>query len=355
MRDRTLDPDLLKHDSSDMLSKVASLPEQLRSGMALAAEAWGPLKGLRPRHLVIAGMGGSAIGAEILRSFALDRLEVPISIFRGYDLPRFVGKDSLVVCSSYSGNTAEALACFDSAIESGAGLACVCSGGDLLERAKEHSIPCLKLPGGYPPRAAVGYSFAALLGLVVHTGMMEHGEDEVAECSETLEGLSEVYSSAGTGGNAALLLARSLLDRVPLVYCGDCLAAVALRWKNQFCENSKKLAFVGILPEMTHNDIMGWEVDLKGIEPGVVFLRSAREHPGVAARFPFLREVVTKTGDFCGEFWGGGAGLLTQIFSLIVLGDYVSVYLALLRGLDPTPIDTIDEMKSRMKKGNLEA
>ena len=350
-----MDPDLLKHDSSGMMSKVGSLPEQLRSGMDLAVEAWQPLRGFMPDDLVVAGMGGSAIGAEILRTFADDRLPFPMSICRGYNLPRFVGEGSLVICSSYSGNTAEALACFDSALRSGARVGCVCSGGDLLGKAKEHSIPCLKLPTGYPPRAAVGYSFAALLGLVVHTGMMEYREDEVAECAEILEGLSRVYSEVGAGGNAALLMAKGLLDRIPLVYCGTCLAAVALRWKNQFCENSKKLAFVGILPEMTHNDIMGWEIDRKGIEPGVVFLRSSLEHPGVAARFTFLRDVVARTGSFCGEFWGSGPGLLAQIFSLILLGDYASVYLALLRGLDPTPIETIDEMKSRLEKENLEA
>ena len=350
-----MDRELLKLDSSDMLSKVGSLPDQLRSGMDLAREAWKPLAGLKPDNLVIAGMGGSAIGAEILRSFAVDRLPVPIGICRDYSLPGFVGERSLVICSSYSGNTREALSCFDEALSSGAALGCVCSGGELLARASKHSVPYLKLPGGYPPRAAVGYSFAALLGLVVHTGMVDYGDDGVAECSETLEGLCRIYSVADGDRNAALLIAGSLLERIPLICCGNRLAAVGLRWKNQFCENSKKMAFVGILPEMTHNDIMGWEVDHEGIEPGVVFLRSAHEHPGVTSRFPFLRDLVGRTGGFCGEFWGSGTGLLTQVFSLILLGDYASVYLALLRGLDPTPIATIDEMKSRMKDGNLEA
>ena len=151
-----MDRDLLKHDSSDMLSKVADLPAQLRSGMDLAKEAWQPLAGLKPDNLVIAGMGGSAIGAEILRSFAVGRLPVPMTICRDYGLPGFVGEGSLVICSSYSGNTNEALACFDSALRSGAKLGCVCSGGDLLERARGHSVPYLKLPGGYPPRPCWG-------------------------------------------------------------------------------------------------------------------------------------------------------------------------------------------------------
>jgi len=106
---------------------------------------------------------------------------------------------------------------------------------------------------------------------------------------------------------------------------------------------------------MTHNDIMGWEVDHEGMKPGVVLLRSSCEHPGVASRYPFVKALVGKTGAFCGEFWGSGKELLTQIFSLILLGDYASVYLALLRGLDPTPIATIDEMKARMKDGKVEA
>jgi glucose/mannose-6-phosphate isomerase len=350
-----LDRDIMKIDSSDMLLKVAGLPEQLRQGMALARQAWEPLADMRPDNVVVAGMGGSAIGAEILRSIAVESLPVPMAICREYNLPGFVGKGTLVVCSSYSGNTSEALSCFDGALRSGAGLACVCSGGELLDRARRHAVPCLKLPGGYPPRAAVGYSFAALHGLAVRIGMLDAGDLGVAECLETMEELTEVYSSSEAGRNPAVLIARSLLTRTPIVYSGNRLAAVALRWKNQFCENSKKLAYVGILPEMTHNDIMGWEVDHKGIDPAVVFLRSAHEHPGVASRFSFLKGLIGRTGSFCGEFWGSGTGLLTQVFSLILLGDYASVYLALLRGLDPTPIATIDEMKSSIEGGSLEA
>jgi glucose/mannose-6-phosphate isomerase len=355
LKDGTLDRDLLKLDASDMLSKIGSLPGQLRAGMELARAAWAGLGGKKPAQLVIAGMGGSAIGAEILKSHVADRLGLPVVICRDDRLPGFVNRDSLVVVSSYSGNTREALACFDGALGAGAALGCVTSGGELLMRAERNSVSALVLPGGYPPRAAVGYSFAALLGLLVHTGMITFRDEELAECVEHLEGLCRIYSSPEAGRNAALLIARKLLGRIPLIYCTNRLGAVGLRWKNQFCENSKRLAFVGLLPEAMHNDIMGWEVDHKGIEPGVIFLRSGDEAAEPARVFAFMRDLVGTRGEFCGEFWGSGAGPLTQIFSLILLGDYASVYLALMRGLDPTPIRTIDELKARLKDDETEA
>ena len=350
-----MDRDLLKLDASNMLAKIGGLPDQLWAGLDLAGVAWKSLKGMNPAHLVIAGMGGSAIGAEILRSYVAERLAMPVVISRDDHLPGFVGRDSLVIVSSYSGNTREALACFEAALKAGARVGCVTSGGELLTRALDHTVPALVLPGGFPPRAAVGYSFTALLGLLVHTGMIEFRDEEMAGCVEHLKGLCRIYSSPEAGENAALLIARSLVDKIPIIYCTNALSAIGLRWKNQFCENSKRLAFAGLLPEMMHNDIMGWEVDSKGIEPGVIFLRSRGEAPLPARMFAYIRDLVGRKGRFCGEFWGSGAGQLAEIFSLILLGDYASVYLALMRGIDPTPIRTIDELKARLKDEETEA
>jgi glucose/mannose-6-phosphate isomerase len=346
---------LLKLDASNMVSRIGGLPDQLWAGLDLAGVAWKPLMGMEPAHLVVAGMGGSAIGAEILSSYVAGRLSVPVIICRDDHLPGFVGRDSLVIVSSYSGNTREALACFEAALRAGTRLGCVTSGGELLRRALDHTVPALVLPGGFPPRAAVGYSFAALLGLLVHTGMIEFQDEEMAGCVEHLKGLCRIYSSPERGENAAVLIAQSLLDRIPIIYCTNALSAIGLRWKNQFCENSKRLAFAGLLPEVTHNDIMGWEVDRKGIEPGLIFLRSRDEAPESARMFAYIRDLVGEEGGFCGEFWGSGAGQLAEIFSLILLGDYASVYLALIRGIDPTPIRTIDDLKARLRDEETEA
>jgi glucose/mannose-6-phosphate isomerase len=350
-----LEEDLRKLDASDMLAKIADLPDQLRAGADLAGDAWESLRGIRPALVVIAGMGGSAIGAEILLSYVMDRMAVPALLWRDDRLPGFVDGRSLVVVSSYSGNTPEALACFEGALQSGATVCVVSSDGELLELAGRRSVPHVRLPSGYPPRAAVGYSFSALLTLLDRTGTVESRRDDILECADTLEGLCEMYSSPGTGRNTAMLIAKSLLRRIPIVYCSNRLSAVGLRWKNQFCENSKRLAFAGFLPEMTHNEVMGWEVDHEGLEPGVILLRSSTESPRTDTSFAFIRELVAGGGGFCGEYWGTGPGLLSQIFSLILLGDYASVYLALLRGLDPTPIATIDDLKTRLRGESMEA
>jgi glucose/mannose-6-phosphate isomerase len=149
--------------------------------------------------------------------------------------------------------------------------------------------------------------------------------------------------------NPAVGLAGRLQGRVPVIYCDSSMAAVGRRWKNQFSENSKLPAMAGYLPEMTHNDVMGWEGELD-FHPGVVLLRHSGERPPVRAAFDFIRDLISARDSLCGEFAGVGSSLLSRMFSHILLGDYTSVYLALLRGLDPTPIDTIGKLKSRIGK-----
>jgi glucose/mannose-6-phosphate isomerase len=329
-----------------MLGKIAKTPDQLRQGFDLGREAWKPLAGVRPSTLVVAGMGGSAMGGDLLRSYLLRQSGTAVTVSRGYGLPGFAGGDALVVVSSYSGNTEEALACLRVALERKARIVCITSGGGLIAEAEKHSIPVAQLPDGYPPRAALGYSFGALLALAYSVGMCASPEDDLAECIDTLKGLKNIYSPGGASDNEALSVARELINRIPLVYCSDELGAVGLRWKNQFCENSKKLAFLSLLPEMSHNDIMGWEIDDESSRWGVVVLRMHEDHPRVPPRFAFIEGLIRDRGAFCGEFWSVGSSKLAQVFSLILLGDYASVYLALMRGIDPTPIATIDRLKA---------
>jgi glucose/mannose-6-phosphate isomerase len=349
-----LDVEALKLDSSDMLGKIASMPDQLRTGFDLGRETWKPLAGLKPGALVVAGMGGSAMGGDLLRSYALRQSEIPVTVSRGYSLPEFVGSDALVVVSSYSGNTEETLACLRDAIKRDAKIVAVTSGGELLAAAERLSMPCVRLPEGYPPRAALGYSFGALLALAGSVGVCAAPDQNLAGCIDTLGNLNDAYAPVDSSDNQALVLARELVDKTPLIYCGDELSAVGLRWKNQFCENSKKLAFLSLQPEMSHNDIMGWEIDDESIRGGVVFLRMRDEHPRIEARFAFLEQLIRDKGTFCGEFWGVGSSLLAEVFSLILLGDYSSVYLALMRGVDPTPIATIERLKVRIGKEGTE-
>jgi len=345
-----LDKDKLALDSRDMLAKVGSLPEQLDEGIECASAIWSDAEWPDPSMLVVAGMGGSAIGGEILKSYLAKDGRTPIVVCRGYTLPGYVGPGSVVVVSSYSGNTAEALSCLDMAIRRKVRVACITSGGELKARARRMSIPFVELPPGYPPRAAVGHSFAALLALAWQLGLCQPDRDALEECAGELRRLRGVYSEPDSSGNTAMFVARSLLEVTPVLYCASELKAVALRWKNQICENSKKMAFAGLLPEMSHNDLMGWETPEPGLRAGIVFLRVPGEHPRVSAAFPLVREIIKDRASFCGECWGSGTSLISRLFSLILLGDYASVYLALLRGLDPTPIATIDGLKSRLER-----
>lgn len=336
-------------DKSGMLGTIASLPGQLRDGLEIGRDAWKGLTRARPVGMVVGGMGGSAIGADVLRAYLADRGSRPVFVCRDYGLPAFAGRDTLVVISSYSGNTEEALSCLEDAVKRGARLVCISTGGSVLERARELGVPFAVIPAGLPPRGALGYSFAPLLALALSAGLYEHDQDECDECVEVLEKLVARYSALDDG-NEAITLARKLLDRVPIVYTSNRIDAVGVRWKGQFSENSKKLAFANVLPEMNHNEIMGWEIEDSVIRPGVVLLRWAGDNEQMVKRFGFLGEAVKTWADLCGDFTGEGEGLLSQMFSLIVLGDYVSFYLALLRGVDPTPVGTIENLKIRLKE-----
>jgi glucose/mannose-6-phosphate isomerase len=335
-------------DSSDMLGKIGSLPQQLPLGLRIGREAWSGMPTLRPDAIVIAGMGASAIVGDLLRLYLSGKASVPVFVVRGYGLPRFVGPNSLVVVSSYSGNTEEALACFGDALGLKAAVVSITSGGALLDESARRGLPCAKIPPGFPPRAGLGWCFSALLALAWRAGLCEDPGDELGRCTRDLESLKRVYLEPQGKPNPARELAEQLVPRMPLIYCGTELDAVGLRWKNQFSENSKKLAFVSVLPEANHNDLMGFEGETD-IAAGVIVLRSCDEHPGTARGLALVKDLTRGRGHFCGEFWASGSSLLCRMFSLILLGDYASVYLALARGIDPTPIATIDGIKARLR------
>jgi len=336
-------------DSADMLGKIKSFPGQMIAGFDLGSEAWRSVR-LAPQAVVIAGMGASATGGDLLRLYLFGQSRVPVFVFRDFRLPVFIGRGSLVVVSSYSGDTEEALSCLDDAEGKGADVVCVTSGGKLLREAHSRSIPHVVLPKGFPPRASLGYSFSALLALAHKVGLCPDPTAELRECAQHLDEISTIYSSDAQD-NIASRLAADLGARIPIICSSGALDAVGLRWKNQFCENSKRLAFVSILPEGNHNDVMGWEGSSSAIDAGIVVLRTTDEHPRVARVLAHARDIYGGKARFCGEFWGGGSSLLCRMFSLILLGDYASYYLALGNGVDPTPIATIEKIKTWLRNG----
>ncbi len=344
----TLD-DIRRVDTDGMYDALRRFPSQWREGRALAAQAaFGGVRLDRRGGVLVAGMGGSAIGGDLLRALALESGPAPVVVSRSYRLPGWVGARTLVVVSSYSGDTEETLAAMDEALRRQARVVCVTTGGQVLGRAKGEGLPYVKMPGGLPPRAALGYSLTALLVLAERIGLLDVGEAAWQEAEALLE--RQAAALADPAGNEALDLATALRSRLPFVYSSEGLMApVNLRWRTQLQENSKVQAAGNVFPELNHNEIMGWELpsDLLA-RIGVVVLRDRGDHPRVHRRIEATRTLLEPRAGCWIEAQSRGTHPLARMLSLVHLGDWVSFYLALLRGVDPTPIPLIDRLKERL-------
>jgi glucose/mannose-6-phosphate isomerase len=333
-----------------MADLLSSFPGQLRG-----AARTSPGLSLPPpdsiHNVIVTGMGGSAIGGDVARAAVLDDARVPIFVNRDYLLPAFAGRASLVIASSYSGNTEETLQAYSAARRMGSSVACITSGGRLAAMARADCQPLLLIPGGLPPRAALGHSVAAILSVLQSAGLVKDVGAPLKEAADLLEGLALRYGAdTPEERNPAKTIARLLHGRVVAVYAsGRILEAAAYRWRCQIEENAKNLALHHTLPEMNHNELVGWEwpaEQLKGI--GVVFLRDRRDHAHTQRRFELTRDIV---GQRCGvthEVWTEGESALARILSVIHLGDWASYYMACLNRVDPTAIAAIDYLKREL-------
>ncbi|HVP40153.1 MAG TPA: bifunctional phosphoglucose/phosphomannose isomerase [Candidatus Saccharimonadales bacterium] len=344
--------DLARLDPSGMCARVAGLgADAVRAHQAAAALDWAARP--RPRAVAVCGMGGSAIAADLLRGYLADELEFPVEVVRDYRLPAWVGPECLVVASSYSGNTEETVAAYAEARRRGAPRAAVCSGGRLAELAREDGAPRAALPPGYPPRAALAWSFFTLLGAFVKWGFAGSREREVAAAVRQLERAAEELGPAvPEAANPAKRLARALHRRLPVVYAAACpLEPVALRWRQQLNENAKTLAHQLSLPEQNHNEVEGWAHPpelLRGC--AVVLLRDRGEHPRVRARFDLAVPHAAAAGAAVHAVESRGETLLERLLGLVVTGDWVSVYLAFLNHVDPTPVARLEALKKRLEE-----
>ncbi|MCX7750863.1 MAG: bifunctional phosphoglucose/phosphomannose isomerase [Candidatus Bipolaricaulota bacterium] len=324
-------------DRSGMGEVLRRFPRQCREGLELgrAVDA-APFAGFR--RVVALGMGGSGIAGALLSSL------VPIEVVavRDYRLPPWVGEESLVVALSYSGDTEETLAAFRGARGRTGQLLAVTSGGKLGRLCAHEGIPWIEIPKGYQPRAALGYLLFPLLGLFENLGLAP----DLTEALEVLEAMAEELSSEAS---EALGLAQALAGRVPLVYGAGATAPVAYRWKTQLNENAKTPAFWAELPELCHNEVVAYELQGKHLPQGtVVFLRTGHDHPRVALRIEILKELLQARGLPWLEVAGRGESPAAQVLSLLYLGDWTSYGLALLYGVDPTPVAIIRELKDRL-------
>ncbi|MCL5036935.1 MAG: bifunctional phosphoglucose/phosphomannose isomerase [Chloroflexi bacterium] len=340
--------ELSRIDPTGFLRCTHGLPGQVREAVKLGRSL--EVEPEEFRSIVMLGMGGSAIGGELLSSCFKNSARVPLTVVRDYEVPAFVGEGSLVLTVSYSGNTEESLSSYRQARDRGAAMVTFSSGGILAEEAKKTGHPHLILPGGLAPRAAIAYTFFPPALLLSGMGILPDISADIEETCKILDELSDEWSpDRPVDVNLPKKTAENLWGRIPVIYGAGPQGAVAYRWKCQINENARLHAFSHTLPEMNHNEIMGWahpDTDYRKFAP--VLLRGA-EHPRNALRSDILRKILEeKTGAL--EFEGEGNSLLSRLFSLIYLGDLTSVYMAILGGIDPLPVRLIEDFKKELAR-----
>jgi glucose/mannose-6-phosphate isomerase len=337
-------------DASDQLTDVLAIPEHLRDALWKVESAdldeWDS-----PAGLVVAGMGGSAIGGRLARAALGDHASRPILSARAYGLPPWTTPDTTVLCASYSGNTEEALACYEAAGALGARRIVVTAGGELAELARRDGVPVIPVAGGFQPRAAVAYMTVAALEVAGMCGAGPRLASEIDVAADHLEALVSEWGPDGADDSLSKSLARGLHGTVPVVSGAGLTTPLAYRWKTQFNENAKIPAFAAELPELDHNEIVGWDSAADLGRFSAVFLDDCDLHPRVKARIELTEQLVAPNAAGTFRVASRGQTTVERVFSLVLLGDLVSLYLAVLRGVDPTPVMTIERLKAELAAG----
>ena len=339
-RPMTAVPDLLRAaDPSGQVDDVLALPDHLRDALWRVESA-----GIAPftsTGLVVAGMGGSAIGADLATVAFGARLTAPLVVARGYELPAWLRPDRAVLCSSYSGDTEETLACYEAAEALGTRRVAATTGGRLAELARRDGVPVIGLPAGLQPRAAVGYTFVCAAEVAALAGVADAIRTEIDSSAAHLEGMREgILERAGEIG-------RQLEGALPIVYGADLTAPVGYRWKCQMNENAKLPAFSHGLPEADHNEIVGWGGS-DAWPLAAIFLADRDQHPRVRQRLELTAEIVAPHAAAVIQLETEGESRTERLLWAVMLGDLVSLQVAALRGVDPRPIDAIERLKDRL-------
>lgn len=336
-------------DPEDMWGAVSGFSAQLTEAARIPLPDLKPIEVNRIRNIIFCGMGGSAIGGDLLRSYLWNDLLVPMWINRDYTLPAFVNEHTLAIVSSYSGNTEETLSAYRQASEAGAQVLGICSGGGLGEQLSEAGRPMIHIPGGMQPRAALGLSFIPMVRTFHRLGFTTRDVDtEINETISLVNDLKKKYE-LDDNNNTAYQLARRLIGTVPIIYSVPELAVVGIRWKGQMAENAQMLAFTNQLPEMNHNEIMGWDQQPVFMEQiALIWLTDPTTHSRIKRRLDITKELLHEYPGQSYLFTTAGKSRMARLFSLISLGDWASLYTALLQKVDPTAIGRISMLKKRL-------
>lgn len=337
-------------DRQGMRRRIEGLPGDLVEAAGRAAGFADDLGGPRAGAVAVLGMGGSAIAGDLTAAATIDRRRIPLTVVRGYELPAWIDGNAWVVASSYSGNTEETLSAYAAAKARGLPAVAITTGGRLREQAEAHGDPVFPLPAGYPPRAALGHSFAAcaVVTAALAPGLDLRAEaDAIAGAGETLRPLARAWL-ASDPENPALAVAREAVTALPLLYAGHPVAiAAARRWRTQLNENAKLLAFTCEFPEHNHNEIVGFEAG-PTVSPAVFYLETAWDPPPVRRRMEIVRRQLDGRTRSQRRVEAGGESPLEAMLRLCLLGDCASLLASVIMGRDPTPVASIDALKSEL-------
>ena len=334
-------------DPTGQLADALDFPEHLRDAL-WRVESAGIAAQDCPGGLIVAGMGGSAIGGDLAVAVLGDRATRPITTSRDYGLPPWTTPDTMVLCSSYSGDTEETLAAYDAAGALGASRIVCTTGGRLADSARGDGVPVIPLPGAYQPRAAIGYSLVAALEVAALAGVAEPLHTEIDVACAHAQRLVAQWGPDAAEDSLAKRLARSLLGTTPQIAGAGLTAPIAYRWKTQFNENAKVPCFAAALPELDHNEIVGWEGAAELGRFSAVLLDDSDLHPRVRTRIELTRKLIEGQAVFADQVQSVGETRIERLVSLVLLGDLVSIYLAVLRGVDPAQIVSLDRLKGAL-------
>jgi glucose/mannose-6-phosphate isomerase len=332
---------IAQFDRSDGLAVVGGQPDQLQQDYDFDIPVIDDL-----RNIVVSGMGGSALGAEFLKSFLGERLKVPLEIDRDYGVPGYVGKNTLVIASSYSGNTEEDLAAFDQAKRRGAAIIAMSSGGKLEELSKDLSH--IKIPSGLQPRMAVLYEVKALAQILESLKLVSGLTDELEAVVPWLQQQSTSFmTTTPESENPAKQIATAIVGHPAVIYGGPVLAMIAMKWKIDINENAKNPAFYNRLPEFNHNEFNGW-VQAQNTGLKVIQLHSSLDSDRIAKRFEITNRLLSGKMPTPIIVKAEGETKLQQMLWTLLLGDYMSLYLAYLNQIDPVPVELIEKLKTEL-------
>ncbi len=337
-------------DRQDMHRLIEQFPMQWKKAVERTETLSLQMDPGRIQNICMAGMGSSVIGADLIRAYSYDPCPYPIQVVRHYHIPNWIDENTLFIGCSFSGSTEETLAAVSEAAQKGAQIIVITSGGELLVEASKYDFDYITFPCEMPSRTALASGFVPLFRIFQSLGWIDETEEALQETTEFLEQQGQMYDNVDE--SEALSLAELLVDTLPIIYSDTItMQPVNLRWRSQIEENAKTIAYGNTFPEMTHNEIVGWEriTHLTG-RLSVVILKDRDDNIKVNQRMQIIEDLISDQVESVNVFTTRGYSRLTRMFSLIQLGDWASFYLAMLNRVDPTPTPKIDLLKRRLSE-----